>query len=754
MQLSVSSPTIRSAGLIERAQSRVNMTAVAFKVLSSSLYSDKIGAVLREIGCNAADAHVQAGTPDLPFEVHLPGVLSPTFSIKDFGPGLSHDEVMNNYQTYFHSTKTDSNDVTGCFGLGSKSPYAYSNQFTVRSAQNGVMRTYFCAFDEAGVPTTSLVSTSPAPDDWPHGVEVSLPVSFADCYSFSEKAQSIFRWFRVPPKLLGGSELRPVTYAWKVGRFWKSNESIYDPCVIMGNVAYRLDIHAALAGADLSDVAGWIYNNDIILSVPIGTVDITASRESLEYTKRTVDNLTAIVKGELDQLVQRINTVFDNAPPLTTGTIDAIVAEITEGGDQQAVAGLVNYLRKHIKPEHKAAFEVLGSGQVPLDGWYEFRRKYDDDTAPSGTLFYWDGTRRRSCAAPLCVKTGGVVSVFINDRPPRAMDRVRYYMDQHPSKSVLVFTSPTASGLKELGEYFARLGVPVDYEMVSSLPKPPPKQRGASTVTRAKPHERTVNVWTTGLGSTGFQLYEPPTARICDIPLESRYVLTRYCAGWGGRYVDVPGSGRHRTPRAVYEALVELWRANFDTPSHLVVTTESESDKLIASHGFKPLRSWRDDVLAKDQRTIDFLAQAKLELSVNLSACPDRLTHELFLLAVNKDRKWDAIAKALQGTTYLTEIETLAARYWADRQRAKDLKVVVPYGGALETFGFKPQQRYETTDYTSQARNLHSRYKRLEALRPQIIFEAGTFDFQMRALAAAVTLDAPDTVPTVTEENG
>ena len=107
-----------SSGLKETGGFKINATAQAFKILSSGLYSDKVRAVLREIGCNAHDAHVAAGSPSRPFLVKLPNALDDRFYIQDWGPGLSHDEVMQLYTTYFASTKQDSNDYTGAFGLG------------------------------------------------------------------------------------------------------------------------------------------------------------------------------------------------------------------------------------------------------------------------------------------------------------------------------------------------------------------------------------------------------------------------------------------------------------------------------------------------------------------------------------------------------------------------------------------------------------------------------------------------------------
>lgn len=62
-------------------------------ILSSGLYSNKIRAVIRELSCNAVDAHTSAGNKN-PIEVKLPNALDKQFYVKDFGTGLTHDQVM------------------------------------------------------------------------------------------------------------------------------------------------------------------------------------------------------------------------------------------------------------------------------------------------------------------------------------------------------------------------------------------------------------------------------------------------------------------------------------------------------------------------------------------------------------------------------------------------------------------------------------------------------------------------------------
>ena len=138
----------KNTNLIERSQKfeqsnyTIEATAKAFSILSDGLYANKIKAVVRELSTNAYDSHIDAGKPDVPFEVHLPNSMEPHFSIRDFGTGLSHEDCMNLYTTYFRSNRTDSNKAVGCMGLGSKSPFAYNDSFTVESFFNGKHRTY------------------------------------------------------------------------------------------------------------------------------------------------------------------------------------------------------------------------------------------------------------------------------------------------------------------------------------------------------------------------------------------------------------------------------------------------------------------------------------------------------------------------------------------------------------------------------------------------------------------------------------
>lgn len=74
---------------------------------------------------------------------------SPThryISVEDKGVGMSYDQLVNIYTQYGISNKRDEENSIGAFGLGSKSPLAYTNEFhIITKAKEGEVY-YLCAY--------------------------------------------------------------------------------------------------------------------------------------------------------------------------------------------------------------------------------------------------------------------------------------------------------------------------------------------------------------------------------------------------------------------------------------------------------------------------------------------------------------------------------------------------------------------------------------------------------------------------------
>ena len=283
-----------TANLIERSQKfeesnyTIEATAKAFSILSDGLYANKVRAVVRELSTNAYDSHIDAGKPDVPFEVHLPNSMEPHFSIRDFGTGLSHEDCMNLYTTYFRSNRTDSNKSVGCMGLGSKSPFAYNDSFTVESFFDGKHRTYNAYKNEREEPVFALLNEQDTYE--PNGLKVSFPVSSHtydnDFDRFSEEAADLYRHFLVEPKITGQSiHITQVEYIVR-GEDWgiREHDDYGQAHAVMGQVSYPLDREAM---GDYPDECRKVLFTNIDLFFDIGEINITPSRESLSYNDFT-----------------------------------------------------------------------------------------------------------------------------------------------------------------------------------------------------------------------------------------------------------------------------------------------------------------------------------------------------------------------------------------------------------------------------------------------------------------------------------
>lgn len=258
---------------------QVGDPSMLFNILADKIYTDKIRAVVREICCNALDAHRGI---DQPFFVSLPTQLDPTFSVRDFGSALSEEDVLGLYTTFFSSTKRDDDGQIGGFGLGSKSPFAYTDAFTVVSIQDGVKKTYAAFRDGNRVPQITLTSTNRT--DEPQGLEVKVPVLRSDFYAFRDRAWDILRWFPKGSVTLFGADLEHVTPTMDHGTWMTIPDSTYN-YVLMGPVTYLIDWRQA--GVDIA------VPTSIVPVFQIGELELPPSRENLSYDPVSVARLKA-----------------------------------------------------------------------------------------------------------------------------------------------------------------------------------------------------------------------------------------------------------------------------------------------------------------------------------------------------------------------------------------------------------------------------------------------------------------------------
>lgn len=299
----------------ESTEFNIVANAKAFKILSSNLYENCVDAIVQELVSNAVDSHIAAGKVDVPIEITCPNTIQPFFQVKDFGLGLSHDDVMSIYTTYFKSTKTNTNDLIGGYGLGSKSPFSYTTAFNFQSVYDGKKRDYLCFIGDKGIPNVNLLSTIDT--DESNGLTVTVPVS--DCYDFDVFYTAVFKKLR----FMQGK------FAIKNDRdnLKKFNEFRDTVLVDLNKNGFAIHYDQHNNGRNVTFVIGGVpyavrvsnhfkylksLKDSISINVPIGYLDLTAGRDRISYDSETTRRVNEILEKYNNQLGDDFNRMFED----------------------------------------------------------------------------------------------------------------------------------------------------------------------------------------------------------------------------------------------------------------------------------------------------------------------------------------------------------------------------------------------------------------------------------------------------------
>lgn len=303
---------VKSFGMVVDAKS--------FGVIVDGIYSNTINAIIREYCCNAIDSHKQAGHMR-PFDVHLPELNNTNFTIRDYGVGLDEEDIVNVFTVAFKSTKENTNLVTGQLGIGAMCAFAYNTKsFTVTSWKNGTKYIYSCFINEDGCPAYLKISEEKS--DEHNGVQIDIPCSKNDIYSFGNAAQEIVSKFDIRPNINVDisylDEIKPLLDGdgWAIYDKYTVN---FQCSVLMGNVLYTIPQDNRLS--QYKD----ILETNTIIRAEIGDVDFSTSREYIKLTARTLkylektfanikDSITNYIEGHLKSslsIFDAINNVLD-----------------------------------------------------------------------------------------------------------------------------------------------------------------------------------------------------------------------------------------------------------------------------------------------------------------------------------------------------------------------------------------------------------------------------------------------------------
>ena len=292
-------------------------------LLTTNLYSTPLSSFLRETVANAVDARKEAGS-DTPVLI-LIDVLSREeassynnwrttekwrISIRDYGTGLSPERFDQIYRFIGSSTKRESNDYIGCFGIGRFASLSLADQATITNYYNGTKKSYLMYKNGSAINIDELNSVE---GDFKNGIEVSvecggevaaLEKALRELMFFDGIYIEVMSAYSIDKTLIKSINNKQIVDkgSYCLSSVTKTYGSLY---VKMGSVVYPIDSKEFLKCPD---------SDCVTIQVPMGSIDITPNRENIQYTDRTkkvINEAICKARKDLGLLIENsFKTVF------------------------------------------------------------------------------------------------------------------------------------------------------------------------------------------------------------------------------------------------------------------------------------------------------------------------------------------------------------------------------------------------------------------------------------------------------------
>lgn len=301
-----------SEGQASKTQFGIGDLAVILEILRSKMYSNPIKTVCQEIMSNCRDAHVEAGKAEEPICVTIeessayPGKV---IRFTDFGLGISPDRMANVFLLYGTSTKRASDDQIGGFGLGAKSPFAYSDVyriFTVTPVEDGMMnRVYQAKIDESKIGTLTLLYEEKTDD--PQGTTIEVPIKDGDVAHFVKHLTELTVFWDVKPIVFPSLVYPSRTYrfkaeGWCIPENRINNYYDFTTQAVIGGIPYAIPHETMRMLVSSDEDLKSLVSAGVELHFKTGELKVTANRESIDLSATAVKTIKQRLEEALEEL--------------------------------------------------------------------------------------------------------------------------------------------------------------------------------------------------------------------------------------------------------------------------------------------------------------------------------------------------------------------------------------------------------------------------------------------------------------------
>lgn len=253
----------------------------------TDLYKQPFHSMVRELVSNAIDSALKTnGKVIIDYDNS-----SDNLTISDTGLGMSYEDLKNIYTSYGNSTKTEDFSTIGAYGLGAKSPLAYTDNFIIKTvSKEEIIEGVVTRTEEL----PKLVITKREPNtNTPTGTSIKVLVrQKSDVDSLKSILEDNYLFYKnlldVKMDIKGLSfNKQKKALSTKVGSLnlgdnINADVYLYHPNDNDINSLRRLeDISFVLGGWDYTQSKKYYVQTGFVVNLPYGVVDFSSSREEI-----------------------------------------------------------------------------------------------------------------------------------------------------------------------------------------------------------------------------------------------------------------------------------------------------------------------------------------------------------------------------------------------------------------------------------------------------------------------------------------
>jgi hypothetical protein len=279
-----------------------------YDIMFNQMYRDPIGSAIREITSNCFDSHIEAGVKDAVVIWFGSDDGGEFITFKDVGVGISPDRMKKIYSKPAKSTKRDSQDQHGYWGLGSKSPLAYQEMFSLITVFDKIKYEYVV---HRGTKSPRISKMDEYPTEERNGSEVKLYIKERETNQFHAKLVEQLRYFdNVYVKNSWNFNNSYKLYEGKTFRYRDDTDDRIVMHLCVGKVVYPIDWFKLKREP---------INLPIGVKFAIGELPITPERESIRYVKLEREgqedlDVIEVINKRIDECLEEVRQLEAAVP--------------------------------------------------------------------------------------------------------------------------------------------------------------------------------------------------------------------------------------------------------------------------------------------------------------------------------------------------------------------------------------------------------------------------------------------------------